>query len=209
MTLKKLTIYIILLVGVLQFSCKQECTYSCDDNADCIKGACECDDEQMYKVLNGTHDNPNNVDCMPPYLFESAYTYRPMEGSSCLCAEDIVLYFYNCFSNGGGLVGPCSAHIMYKDTAINMYRNNTVIMTSIFPVNEGQQDRLVFAEWGDRTGQKAPFCRDKEGLGGVIFRGQASEDLDTIDMNLVYYNPDWFVDRDSCALTFLRVKKEE
>lgn len=209
MTIKNLSIYMFLLIGVLQFSCKQECIYSCDENAECVKGECECIDENMYKVLSGNSDNPSSVWCIPPHLFESAYTYRPMGGTSCLCAEDIVLYFFDCSPNGGGLVGPCSASIIYKDTTVNMYRDNTFAMTSIFPVNEGQQDRLVFAEWGARTGAKAPFCRDKEGLGGVIFRGQASENLDTIDMNLVYYNPDWVVDRDSCALTFVRVKKEE
>jgi len=209
MTMKNLTFYTILMIGILQFSCKQECTYNCVENAECIKGECECSDDNMYKVLSGNSDNPSSVRCMPPHLFESAYTYRPMAGTSCLCAEDIVFYFYGCSPNGGGVAGPCYAHIMYKDTSISMFRNNTVDMTSIFPVNEGQQDRLVFAEWGARNGQKFPFCRDKEDLGGVIFRGQASEDLDTIEMNLVYYNPDWFVDRDSCALTFLRIKKEK
>ena len=209
MTIKNLTIYMFLLIGVLQFSCKQECIYSCDENAECVKGECKCIDENMYKVLSGNSDNPSSVRCMPPYLFETAYTYRPMTGTSCLCAEDIVLYFYACSPNGGELTGPCYVHILYKDTTTNMYRNNSVFMTSIFPVNESQQDRLVFAEWGARTGQKFPFCRDKEGLGGVIFRGEANNDLDTIDMNLVYYNEDWVVDRDSCALTFVRVKKDE
>jgi len=210
MNVKHLYIYIIVLLGlVFLSSCKQDCTYDCKDNADCIKGSCECTEKDMYKVLNGTHDNPTIVDCMRPYLFESSYTYRPKLGNTCLCAEDIVLYFFQCHSNGGGLVGGCSAAILHVDTTLGMYRNNTVPITSIFPVSEEEEDRLVFVEWGARNGQAMPFCRDLTDLGGVIFRGLASRDLDTIDMNLVYYDHDLFVVRDSCPVTFLRVKKSD
>jgi len=209
MNVKQLSIYIVVTLGLVISSCKEECIYDCSDNADCIKGSCECKEADMYKILAGTSLNPSKVRCMPPHLFEGAYTYRPLAGSSCLCAEDIVLSFFHCFSNGGGLVGPCSSHILHMDTDIGMYRNNTVPITSIFPVNEEEEDRLVFVEWGARNGQAMPFCRDLTDLGGVIFRGLASRDLDTIDMNLVYYDHDLFVVRDSCPVTFLRVKKSD
>ena len=188
-------------------ACKQECTFDCSTNTKCIKGECQCDREDMIKVLRGTGPNPRTIACIEPFIADWAWVYKA-SANSCICMEDLIIYFYNC-----GVPDPtlpfepvCQVTAIYIDPNLNMYRNINYDVTGFFPALRGSEDRTVSFEWSTFTADVPPFCNIGDER-GIRLDGEVSEDLDTIQFVVTYFDDNWEPARANCPVTFVRQKK--